>query len=587
MRGTAPQPTRVMVGDARSVTAVWCARPSPGANDAASPSAPWLVIALPLLCALALACGGDGDGDDPAPRDCDAFANASCIEADRIVDDVTTLASPALTGRRAGTPGNDAAVDLVARRFEELGLRPVAGASSVRDPFPLNVWTASRAPTLRLGTASYTVGDGDGLDVIEFSGAGTVSGTPVVFAGHGIAIPPYDPVEYPACPIDPATGYDDFAGIDVVGKVVVVLRGFPGDDPAWRDDCPYASSTAKAWAAQQRGAAAVVFAPRFGASWTGATADHFRLASSGLVAIPAVQITRAALEAAIPDASAWQAAIDASYAPSSRVVPGLTAEVDVQGAIEERHPANVLAVVPGTDPVLGDEVVVIGAHLDHMGQVPFRDRWYPGADDNASGTAVLLEVARAVARSPTKPKRTLLFAAWNAEELGLIGSFEYVDAPAYPLADTVAAFSIDMVGDGSPGMLVYGGTEFPGIAATMEAGAAALALPDWPVFPVEQSYASDHAPFAIAGIPAVLFLTPQFAEHETYHTPQDTPEGVHRETLGAAAKLVWATVREYALGEEEPVAAVTSSALAYRAREPSRVAACFGPQPAFDRLGHR
>jgi hypothetical protein len=85
----------------------------------------------------------------------------------------------------------------------------------------------------------------------------------------------------------------------------------------------------------------------------------------------------------------------------------------------------------------------------------------------------------------------------------------------------------------------------------------------------------------------VLFLTPQFAEHETYHTPQDTPAGVHRETLGAAAKLVWATVREYALGEEEPVAAVTSSALAYRAREPSRVAACFGPQPAFDRLGHR
>jgi aminopeptidase YwaD len=549
--------------------------------------APWLVVALPLLCSLALACGGDGD--DSAPRDCDAFANASCIDADRIVDDVATLASPALTGRRAGTPGNDAAVDLVARRFEALGLRPVAGASSLRDPFPLNVWTASRAPTLRLGTASYTVGDGEGLDVVEFSGSGTVAASDVVFAGHGIAIRPYDPVEYPACPIDPLTGYDDFAGIDVVGKVVVVLRGFPGDDPAWRGECPLVSSTTKARAAQQRGAAAIVFAPRFGASWSGATADHFRLSSTGVVTIPAVQITRAALETAIPDAAAWQAAIDASRAPSSHAVPGLTSEVDVQAAVEVRQPANVLAVVPGTDPALGDEVVVIGAHLDHMGQVPFRDRWYPGADDNASGTAVLLEVARAVARSPTRPKRTLLFAAWNAEELGLIGSLRYVDAPAYPLADTVAAFSIDMVGDGAPGLLVYGGTDFPIIPATMQAGADALGLPDtWPIDAIGPNYGSDHAPFAEKGIPAVLFLTPQLEQHEAYHTPADTAAVVSRETLDAAAQLVWAAVRQYALAEEEPTATASTSTSAIaraagrRAGEAARVPACFGPAPAFD-----
>jgi hypothetical protein len=201
--------------------------------------ATWLVVALPLLCPLALACGGDDD--------CDAFANASCLEADRIVDDVTTLASPAMTGRRAGTPGNDAAVDLVARRFEALDLRPVAGAASVRDPFPLNVWTASRAPTLRLGAASYTVGDGEGLDVVEFSGPGTVTGTPVVFAGHGIVVPSYDRADYPLCPADPVTGYDDYAGIDAAGATVVILRGYPGDDIAWRDECPwgYLSNTGR------------------------------------------------------------------------------------------------------------------------------------------------------------------------------------------------------------------------------------------------------------------------------------------------------------------------------------------------------
>jgi hypothetical protein len=550
--------------------------------------APWLVVALPLLCPLALACGGDDD--DPAPRDCDAFANASCLEADRVVDDVATLASPAMTGRRAGTPGNDAAVDLVARRFEALGLRPVAGAASVRDPFPLNVWTASRAPTLRLGAASYTVGDGEGLDVVELSGPGTVTGTPVVFAGHGIVVPDYDPADYPLCPADPVTGYDDYAGINAAGATVVILRGYPGDDVAWHDECPwgYLSNTGRVLWAASLGARAVVFAPRSGEGWTGATADHFRLASSR-VTIPVVQITRAALDAAMPAAAEWQAAIDASLGPASRIVPELRADVDVQGAIEARFPANVLGVIPGTDPVLRDEVVVIGAHLDHMGEVPFRDRYYPGADDNASGTAVLLELARAAAKSATQPKRTLLFAAWNAEELGLIGSFRYVDAPAYPLADTVAAFSIDMVGDGAPGLLVYGGTDFPEIPATMQAGADALGLPDtWPIDAIGPNYGSDHAPFAEAGIPAVLFLTPQFEQHEAYHTPADTAAVVSRETLDAAAQLVWAAVRQYALAEEEPTAAATASTSAIaraagrRAGEAARVPACFGPAPAFD-----
>jgi hypothetical protein len=544
----------------------------------------WLVVALPLLCSLALACGGD-DGD-PATPECDAFSNASCLEADRIVDDVATLASPALTGRRAGTPGNDAAVDLVARRFEALGLRPVAGASSLHDPFPLNVWTASRAPTLRLGAASYTVGEGEGLDVVELSGAGTVSDTPVVFAGHGIVVPRYERADYPFCPADPVTGYDDYAGIDVTGATVVILRGYPGDDLAWRDECPrgYLSNTGRVLWAEWLGARAVVFGPRAGEGWTGATADHFRLTSSR-VTIPVVQITRAALDAAMPAVAEWQAAIDDSLGPASRVVPELNADVDVQGAVAERFPANVLGVIPGTDPALRDEVVVIGAHLDHMGEVPFRDRYYPGADDNASGTAVLLELARAAAKSPTQPKRTLLFAAWNAEELGLIGSFRYVEDPAYPLADTVAAFSIDMVGDGAPGLLVYGGTDFPGIPATMQAGADALGLPDaWPIYDIGPNYGSDHAPFAEKGIPAVLFLTPQFEEHEAYHTPADTPGVVSRETLDAAAKLVWAAVRQYALAEEEP--AVGASAIAPAAARPAgeaaRVPACFGPAPAID-----
>jgi hypothetical protein len=544
-------------------------------------------MVLVLAAALFAACGGDEEPSswDPGPE-CDVFADASCLDADRLVADVATLAAPAMTGRRAGTAGNDAAVDLIEDRFARLGLAAPAGAGSRRQPFPLAVWVPEAPPTLTLGGTAYALGQG--LEVAEFSGAGSVANAPVVFAGFGLTVPPYDPAEFPACPA-PTTGYDDFAALgDLTGKVVVVLRSYPNDDLGYRYDCPpdpelcsalsCFHTTYKVRRAATNGAAAVLVAPRSGAGWDGSTADHLRLSSSG-VPVPTLQLGRAALEAAMPDAAAWEAAIDATEAPSSHAIPALTASLRVQSRIETRHPENVVAVVEGSDPTLANEVVVVGAHLDHMGQLPYRDTYYPGADDNASGTAVLMELARAVSRSATKPRRTLVFAAWNAEELGLIGSSHWVQSPPYPLDHTVAAFSVDMVGDGFPGMLVYGGTEFPAIAATMEAGADALALPDWPVVPSEPSSGSDHAPFALAGVPAVLFLTPQFEDHDAYHTPRDTPSGVSRDTLDAAAKLVWATVRAYALGTEQPeVATVARTPL--RARGVlSRVPACFGPRP--------
>jgi Zn-dependent M28 family amino/carboxypeptidase len=120
----------------------------------------------------------------------------------------------------------------------------------------------------------------------------------------------------------------------------------------------------------------------------------------------------------------------------------------------------VIGVLPGTDQELSEEVVVIGAHVDHLGKDPVSGGIYYGADDNASGTAVVMELARAFVLGGHKTARTVVFAAWNAEELGLIGSCEHVENPSFPISQTVAAWSIDMVGAGDGSGLPFTGRHF-------------------------------------------------------------------------------------------------------------------------------
>jgi hypothetical protein len=545
-------------------------------------------LALLAAALLLAACGEDekqASHWDPGPP-CDVFVDAGCLDVGRILADVETLAAPAWKGRRAGTPGNDAATALVAQRFERSGLSPGEGRAGFTHAFPLPVWIPEGEPALSV--AGTPVALGRGLELVEFSGSGSVTDAELVFAGYGLRVPAgYSTASYPDCPIDPATGYDDLAGLDLAGKIVVLLRGgYPAgtadEERGWL--CPFScvspgctTTHARIARVAAARAAAVLLSSADPASTR--TADFVRLGSPG-PAIPVLQLARDRLHAAVPAIATWQAETDATLAPSSHAT-GVRATLSVRGRTEERAPVNVIGVVPGFDPALRDEVVVIGAHVDHMGELPFRDVFYPGADDNASGTAVVLELARAVTRSETQPRRTLVFAAWNAEELGLVGSFAYVDAPLHPLDRTVAAFSVDMVGDGEPGLLVYGGLDHPGIVETMEAGAAMLGLPPWPILPVPASSGSDHAPFAFAGVPAVLLLTPRFEDHLAYHSPGDTPAVVSAETLEAAAKLAWAAVRPLARGDEPPAAAAATAALRAAAQEPAPVRgpACFGPRP--------
>jgi hypothetical protein len=511
-------------------------------------------VLVALAAVAAFACG-----DDPrrpnAP--CDVFATASCIDPARMMADVTALAGAAYAGRRAGTPGNALAVDLIASRFAEAGLARPAGRADYRQPFSFPDWTPTAA-SLSFGGVDVPLGGG--YEIVYDSASGAVPETDVVFVGYGLRIPPFARTEYPSCPY-PDTGFDEYADVDVTGKIVVALRGVPGSDPDVLlcppdpDVCSGVPNPAEPGRCLTR-----PYYKGFRAWWQGAAGILLVSPSPAAVdelvpfttvwfeSIPTLLVDHDLVAGAIPDLATRATLIDTTFAPQSGATSARAA-MTVAGAAANHDVSNVVGVVPGTDPVVRNEVIVVGAHLDHMGKLPLRETYFPGADDNASGTAVLLELARAVAASPTKPKRTIVFAAWNAEELGLYGSCHYADVdPAYPLASTAAAFSVDMVGAGTPGLELWGAVDWPEMVSATNAAAAELGLP-WSATVEPHLLASDHACFVGAGVPGFLASTPTIREHPDYHTAGDVASGVSPANLESAAKMIWAGVRELATGE--------------------------------------
>ncbi|MGC3998497.1 MAG: M28 family metallopeptidase [Anaeromyxobacter sp.] len=213
---------------------------------------------------------------------------------------------------------------------------------------------------------------------------------------------------------------------------------------------------------------------------------------------------------------------------------------------------NLVGVLPGSDPALRDQVLILSAHLDGQGRTA-DGRLLPSADDDASGTAVVLELMRAVAASPTRPRRTLLFALWNGEERGMAGSCDFVlSGRQLPLDAITAVFNLDMVGGDAPGMDLWGGYDHPWFMRLAGREAAENGL-RWPITSLPGEDRSDQACFRTQGVPAFMITSPGNPDGRAhYHQPSDTAERVPRESLEAAAMLVWATVRPLAMGEETP-----------------------------------
>ncbi len=374
---------------------------------------------------------------EPTPR----------VTAAEILHSIAWLADDARAGRLAGTAGADDAATWIAARMDEAGLTPPPAGGRFQefllppsDPIPEKCSLEVRGP----GGKSTAFAPGTGFAVLGGSAADVDA--PAAFAGYGIS--------------NPRGGYDDYAGLDVTGRVVVVLRHEPrerdGEAKRWSGArmTMHASFAAKALAAGRAGAAALVVVTD--------PLNHPEDSLAGLstgglppgIAIPVVFAARPVADAilqGLPPLEDLQREIDAADAPASRLL-GET-RVRLRTAYRPVMARNVLGAVRGTDPALREEWVVVGAHYDHVGDGsgggtdPARyGEIHNGADDNASGTAAMLEIAQSLALGERKPRRSVLFVAFSAEEAGLLGSHHYVEHPVLPLAKCVAMLNLDMVG---------------------------------------------------------------------------------------------------------------------------------------------
>jgi hypothetical protein len=450
-------------------------------------------------------------------------------------------------GRLSGREGGQLAEEYIGQKFREWGLQPAGDDGTYYQGFNYPLWYSTAPVNLALaGGPTYEYGS----DYTIFSYSGSTDTTAeVVFAGYGITMPAYNQANYPDCTA-PTSGYDDYAGLDVTDKIVLVFRHGPQEDGNWYYvPCPTNIDNVGVWAfgyksrnAYLHGAKGMIMVNDY---------NHGPEPGSGTLGagnyeagVGAVWANRAIGETLVPDLAARQAAIDDTLAPASEPT-GQSVNMVVTAAYDPEAPtANVLGVLPGSDPEVGDEVVIVSAHYDHLGVSP-TGAIYAGADDDGSGTAAMMEMAKVMASGKLNPRRTILFAAWAAEEEGLIGSSYYVAHPKYALDKTVAVLQMDMIGAGDrSGVNVLGGTVLTDLFSQIAANAGEVLVEAQPFNPNNNS---DNAPFFNAGVPAVMFQTR--GEHDYYHTPADTIDTIDRYELEQAGRVVAATAYELAMDE--------------------------------------
>jgi aminopeptidase YwaD len=452
------------------------------------------------------------------------------------LDDVKFLASPELRGRATGSPELEKAAGYISRKFREFGLQPVGGKSYYQ-PFEVTTSaTLGKANSFRFVSHHRMTSLRLNEDFIplHFSSAAKLN-APVVFAGYGITAPEYQ--------------YDDYAGLDVKSKIVLILRHEPQELDeksafAGKNLTQHANLTSKASNAKMHGAAGVILISdtihhpgdadtleKFGGS------DGPSDAGIAFVQVKE-EIAARWFEEAGKKLDEVQAEIDRDLKPESAALPStLEIEANVDVVREHKTVHNVAGYLPGET----GEYVIIGAHYDHLGLggqyslAPSQTGTvHPGADDNASGTAGVIELARWFSTQP-RQKRGILFLTFAAEEQGLLGSAWYVGHPELPLDKAVAMINMDMIGRVRNGKIYIGG------AAT---GTTFRPMLDRiaPRYHVTLDYSdatgygsSDHTSFTIGKVPVLFFFS---GLHGDYHKPSDTWDKIDAPAAATLLEMV-------------------------------------------------
>ncbi len=465
-------------------------------------------------------------------------SEAPSIDPASIRRRVEVLASDRLAGRATGSEGADEAARYVAGEFRSAGLKPLgtsrqsdAGAppdgSGYFQPFLFTAGVAAGKGNFLSATHSGSYFEfrlGTEYAPASVSGSGRAEGS-VAFAGYGIVST--DPVR------------DDYGGLDVRGKIVVLLAGSPDRDPKSLLS-QLGGLHHKVLFARDRGAAAVLVAPPRETGLPDPAAS--RNFSDG--GIPVLLVRRSVAQSWLATAG-W--ALPAAEARLARepLPLALPVRVSLSADVVKVHKAaeNVAGLLEGSDPVLRDEYVVIGAHYDHLGMGGPTSRSesgepavHPGADDNASGTAGLIALAQDLAARSPRPKRSIVFLSFSGEELGLLGSSHYVAHPLVPAASTVAMINMDMIGRlRDRRVLVIGVGTSPAWLPLLTAANRASNTP-LVVQRSERGFgSSDQQSFYLAKIPVLLFFT---GPHSDYHRPSDTAEKINAEGESEVLGLV-------------------------------------------------
>ena len=531
----------------------------------------------------------------------------------RMKKDIFFLAGDECEGRGMETKGILKAGDYVADSFKASGLKP-AGTQGYFQPFTI-------AGTAKLGSPNTLVmagPDGVKLEVkydkefrpTGFSGSGKTDAAGVVFVGYGIRADKLD--------IDGKTvAFDEYAGLDVKGKVVVLLRRTPRAEDKKnafeKDTTAHAALAVKVEIAAKAGAAGVLFVNDASYAKESDSLMDFRYAGGQAATVPVVQVKRAVLEKMLATQDQKlidiEEAIDKDLKPRPVTLKGWKATVEVTVAKSTIDARNVVGVVEGGGP-LAEETVVVGAHYDHLGYgepgslmgTAGKGKLHYGADDNGSGTTGLMEMARHFGAIKNRVGRRIVFIAFAGEERGLYGSIHYCKEPKYPLATTAFMLNFDMIGrvvavddlparkdgkeaakdkDAKPAVkkdriVVYGTGTAEGMEEFVDSVNAKF---DFKLLKVPGGTGpSDHDSFYRKKIPVLFFFT---GTHKDYHRPSDTPDKINLAGMAKVVAFGEECVSHFATVSEKPKYLVTKGGWA----DPTEEKGPKSSRPSMPKLG--
>jgi len=447
---------------------------------------------------------------------------------ERIKTHLSYLASDELEGRFPGTDGIRKAADYIENYFKSVGVQPLG--STYRQHF--NVSTG-----LKLGQHNdmffevLIIKEGIPKEMnkpqkrswalnsdwqpVKFSESGTVSGE-LVFAGYGVT--------------DKDLNYDDYEGIDVKGKIVIILSDSSERTPKDHFLMKYSELRYKASNARDHGAAGVIFVKMISDSASTFYPLRIDIAgkNSGIIAVQANRTSIAKFFPKSKNLYPVELEINDKKKPNSFSIPNITVTITTDIEDDQKETDNVVGLIPGTDPKLKDEYIVIGAHYDHLGWGGVNSLYmgstpmiHNGADDNASGTSGLLELAYRLKEKPIR--RNVILIAFSGEELGLLGSEYYVKNPLIPLEKDICMLNMDMIGRLKNNTVSLFGL---GTSPFFEKICDTLAvLSDLSITKAQDGFGpSDHASFYKHNLPVLMFIT---GVHEDYHKPSDKVDKIN------------------------------------------------------------